>query len=393
MTEGSQERSPDELRQIADEQAALRRVAMLVARGVGPDEVLAAVAEEVGVLFGADAAGIGRFDPDGAVTMVASRGTAYFGSGTRHKPSAHPALEWVWETGRATGFEADDPVWAALPKEVQEEGGPSVASAPIVVEGRLWGSIGVAARHKPLPRDAVRRLADFTELAAVAIANAEAHAELTASRARIVATADDTRRRIERDLHDGAQQRLVTLMLRLREARAAVPPGLGELAANLEKIAAGLADTLDELREIAHGIHPAILAEHGLGPAVKALARRSPIPVDLEVHTEGRLPERVEVGAYYVICEALANTAKHAHATAVTVAVEADGNSLRIIVRDDGAGGAGFTRGTGLAGLKDRVEALGGRMSLHSPPGAGTTLQADLPLMAPGEAQPPVLDN
>jgi signal transduction histidine kinase len=380
MMESSQERSSDELRRIADEQAALRRVAMLVARGVGPDEVLAAVAEEVGVLFSADAAGIGRFDPDGEVTVVASHGTAYFGLGTRHKPSAHPAMASVWQTGRAAGFEADDPAWVALPKEIQVEGGPSVASAPIVVQGRVWGAIGVVSRRRPLPRGAVQRLADFTELAAVAIANAEAHAELMASRARIVATADDTRRRIERDLHDGAQQRLVSLALQLREAQAAVPPGLGELAEDLERIAAGLASTLEELREIARGIHPAILAEHGLGPALKALARRSPIPVDLQIRTEGRLPERVEVGAYYVICEALTNTAKHAHAAAITVAVEAAGKSLRVMVRDDGAGGADFTRGTGLVGLKDRVEALGGQISLHSPPGAGTTLQADLPL-------------
>jgi signal transduction histidine kinase len=379
MMEGSRERSPDELRRIAGEQASLRRVAMLVARGVGPDEVLTAVAEEVIVLFGADAAGIGRFDPDGAVTVVASHGSAYFEPGTRHKPSDHPALASVWESGHAAGFEADDPAWVGVPEEIQADSG-SVASAPIVVEGRVWGSIGVGSRHGPLPRGAVRRLVDFTELAAVAIANAEAHAELTASRARIVATADDTRRRIERDLHDGAQQRLVTLILQLSKARAAVPPGLGELAADLEKIAAGLADTLDELREIAHGIHPAILAEHGLGPALKALARRSPVPVDLQMHTEGRLSERVEVGAYYIICEALTNTAKHAHATAITVAVEADGKSLHVTVRDDGAGSADYTHGTGLAGLKDRVEALGGRMSLHSPPGAGTTLQADLPL-------------
>ena len=380
MMESSRGRNSDDLRWIADELAALRRVTMLVARGVGPDDVFAAVAEEVGVLFSADAAGMGRFDPDGAVTMVAGHGSVYFGPGTRHKPSAHPALASILETGRAARFEADDPAWTALPEAFRAEGQSSAASAPIVVEGRVWGMIGVASRHGPLPPDAVQRLADFTELIAAAIANAEAHAELTASRARIVATADDTRRRIERDLHDGAQQRLVSLALQLRKAQAGVPPGLGELAEDLEQIAAGLASTLEELREIARGIHPALLAERGLGPALKALARRSPIPVDLQIHMEGRLPERVEVGAYYVICEALTNTTKHAHAAAITVAVEAADESLRVMVRDDGDGGAGFTHGTGLVGLKDRVEALGGQISLHSPPGAGTTLQADLPL-------------
>jgi signal transduction histidine kinase len=380
MMSSLRERSSDELHWIAGVQAALRRVAMLVARGAGPDEVLAAVAGEAGVLFDADVAGIARFDPDGAVTVVANHGSACFKPGTRHKPSAHPALVSAWETGRAARFEADDPAWAAVPEEIRAEGQRSGASAPIVVQGRAWGMIGVASRRGPLPRDAGQRLADFTEFATVAIANAQAHAELIASRARIVATADDTRQRIERDLHDGAQQRLVSLALQLRQAQAALPPGLGELAADLEQIATGLASTLEELREIAHGIHPALLAERGLGPALRALACRSPIPVDLQMRAERRLPERVEAGAYYVICEALTNTAKHAHAAAVTVAVEAAGKSLRVMVRDDGAGGADFAHGTGLVGLKDRVEALGGQISLHSPPGAGTTLQADLPL-------------
>jgi signal transduction histidine kinase len=239
-------------------------------------------------------------------------------------------------------------------------------------------------RHGRLPPDAEQRLADFTELVGTAIANAEAHAELMASRARIVATADETRRRIERDLHDGAQQRLVSLALQLRSAQAAVPPELAELGAELDRVAAGLVGALEELREIAHGIHPAILAEYGLRSALRVLARRSPIPVDLQVRAEGRLPERVEVGAYYVVAEALTNAAKYAHASAITVAVEATGEVLRVAVRDDGAGGADFTSGTGLVGLKDRVEALGGRISLDSPRGAGTTLQVELPLTADG---------
>jgi signal transduction histidine kinase len=223
-------------------------------------------------------------------------------------------------------------------------------------------------------------MADFTELVATAISNAEAKAALTESRARIVAAADETRRRIERDLHDGAQQRLVSLALRLRAAQAAVPPELGQLAAELDRVAAGLTGALEELREIAHGIHPAVLAQGGLGPALRGLARRCPIPVDLTVRAEGRLPQQLEVSVYYVISEALANTAKHAHASTIIVAVEAFGDVLRVSVCDDGAGGADFTSGTGLVGLKDRVEALGGRISLDSPPGAGTALRAELPL-------------
>jgi signal transduction histidine kinase len=231
----------------------------------------------------------------------------------------------------------------------------------------------------PPPAGSEARLAQFTELVATAIANAEAQAELRASRARIVGTADETRRRIERDLHDGAQQRLVSLALQLRAAQATVPPELHELAAELEQVGGGLSTTLDELREFARGIHPAILAEGGLGPALKALARRSPVAVDLNVHMDDRLPERVEVGAYYVVSEALTNAAKHARASAVQVNVDAAHGILRVSVSDDGVGGADFTRGSGLVGLKDRVEALGGRISLESPPEAGTTIRVELP--------------
>ena len=198
-------------------------------------------------------------------------------------------------------------------------------------------------------------------------------------RARIVAAGDQARRRIERDLHDGAQQRLVSLALQLRAAQAALPPGLGT---QLDRAVAEATGALEELRETAHGLHPAILAEGGLPQALETLARRSPIPVDLRVHADERLPEPVEVSAYYLVAEALTNAAKHARASAVTVTAEADTTNavLRVTVRDDGAGGADFTRGTGLAGLKDRVEALGGRIFVDSPPGAGTTLRAELPL-------------
>jgi signal transduction histidine kinase len=238
----------------------------------------------------------------------------------------------------------------------------------------------VASRRDPVPPDTERRLADFTELVATAIANAQAQADLKASRARIVASADQTRRRIERDLHDGAQQRLVSLVLQLRAARAAIPAELGELAADLEQVTAGLVGALEELREFARGIHPAVLSEGGLGPALRTLARRSAVPVELQLRAAGRLPEPVEVAAYFVVSEALANAAKHAHASSVTVAAEAADGVLRVSVRDDGVGGADPTHGSGLVGLKDRVEALGGRVVLRSDPGAGTALTVDLPL-------------
>jgi signal transduction histidine kinase len=259
----------------------------------------------------------------------------------------------------------------------------SSVGAPITVAGRLWGLIVVASTgENALPPGTEDRLADFTDLVATAITNADAQAELTASRARIVATADETRRRIERDLHDGAQQRLASLLLQLRAAQAAVPSELVQVDAELDRVAQGLAAALEELRDYARGIHPALLAERGLGAAVKALGRRSTVPVELELHMDGRLPEQIEVGAYYVISEALANAAKHANASSVVIDVDASDDVLRVSVRDDGVGGADLSRGSGLVGLKDRVAALGGRISLESPPGGGTLLEVELPLVA-----------
>ncbi|WP_343977501.1 AAA family ATPase [Pseudonocardia aurantiaca] len=372
-----------EFRRIADEQAALRRVATLVARGVRPDLVFAAVAEEVGALFGADAAAIVRFEPDGETTAMGGYGFEHREPGSRGTPDPHLAMASVQATGRAARRDLDAPTSASL-HEATPEAVRSAVASPIAVEGRLWGAMVVGSRRDRLPPDTEQRLAEFTELVATAIANTESRAELTTSRARIVAAADQTRRRTERDLHDGAQQRLVSLALQLRAARAAVPPELDALAAKLDELAAEATGALDELREIARGIHPAILAEGGLRPALRTLARRSPIPVDLDMRAEGRLNEHVEVSAYYVVAEALTNAAKHARASAVTVTVEADAAdaALHVVVRDNGDGGADFTRGTGLVGLKDRVEALGGRILLDSPRGAGTSLRVDLPLTA-----------
>ena len=361
-------------RRIADEQAALRRVATLVARGAGPDPVFAAVAEEVGALFGADTAAVVRFEPDAQVTVMGGYGVAHSRPGWRGTLDPRLALATVQATGRAARRDTDDP------PVTTPEGVRGAVASPIVVEGRLWGAIAAGSRRGRLPDDSEQRLADFTELVATAIANAESRAELTTSRARIVAAADQARRRIERDLHDGAQQRLVSLALQLRAARAAVPSGFGDLAADLDRAAATATGALDELREIARGIHPAILAEGGLRRALTVLARRSPVPVDLQVGAGARLPEPVEVSAYYVVAEALTNVARHARAAAVSVEVQVADDVLCVAVRDDGAGGAGFTGGTGLAGLKDRVEALGGRVLLDSPRGAGTTVRVELPL-------------
>jgi signal transduction histidine kinase len=206
------------------------------------------------------------------------------------------------------------------------------------------------------------------------------HAELTASRARVVAAADQSRRRIERDLHDGAQQRLVSLALELREAEARVPPNQHELRHRLAETAQGVTAVLEDLHEISRGIHPAILSEGGLGPALKTLARRSAIPVGLDIESDRRLPERVEVAAYFVASEALANAAKHSEGSVVHVNLETQGGIARLAIRDDGVGGAEPDAGTGLIGLTDRVEAIGGTMTIASPSGRGTSILVELPI-------------
>jgi signal transduction histidine kinase len=376
----------EELRAIADEQTALRRVATLVARGAPPSSVFAAVAEEVGRLLEADFTVLARYDADDTATVVGSwsRLGEALAVGTRTPPGGHNTTTLVFQTGRPAridDFAADDA--SAVTSIVRSFGVGSAVGAPIAVEGRLWGVMQVAwSREAGLSVDTEVRLADFTELVATAIANAQAHAELTASRARIVATADHTRRRIERDLHDGAQQRLVLLALQLRAAQAAVPADRNQLAAELDRAVAGLDDALEELRELARGIHPATLAEGGLTSALKALARRSAVPVQLRLGTRARLPERVEVTAYYVVAEALTNTAKHAGASIVHVDLDADAGLVRLGIRDDGVGGADPTRGSGLVGLKDRVEATGGTLRVDSRPGQGTELLVELPLDA-----------
>jgi signal transduction histidine kinase len=358
----------EELERLAREQAALRRVATLVAKAASPDEVFSAVAEEVAQLSAADVAKVLRYEPDGSATVVGG-----WGDPELHLPIGRRlavAGEGVAVSVLRTGLPARTVRFAGPPGSLADafrRAGVQVGSgSPILVEGRLWGVV-IAARTRPdpLPPETERRSAAFTELVATAIANAEAHAELTASRARIVATADETRRRIERDLHDGAQQRLVSLALQVRAAQAAVPPELDELVAELDRVVAGLNGALDELHELARGIHPSILSEGGLGPALRTLTRRSSVPVELDVRTKGRLWEPVEVAAYYVVSEALTNVAKHADASWVRVNVEATDGVLRISVHDDGVGGADLRHGSGLVGLKDRVEALAGRISLQ----------------------------
>jgi signal transduction histidine kinase len=254
-------------------------------------------------------------------------------------------------------------------------------AVPIVVDGTLWGVMAVGSREtEPLSADFERRLAKFTELLATAIANAENRSELAASRRRIVAASDDARRRIERNLHDGTQQRLVSLGLAVRAAEANLAPERQDVQDQLSRLAMGLADAVEDLQEISRGIHPAILSKGGLGPALQTLAHRSDIPVNLDITTDARLAEPIEVAAYFVASEALANAAKHSQASRIDVSLERRDGNLVLSVRDDGVGGADAARGSGIVGLNDRVEALGGSLRVDSRPGEGTHIVAQLPL-------------
>jgi PAS domain S-box-containing protein len=373
-------RAEIELRRVAGEQAARRRVATLVARGEPPTEVFLAVAKEVKRLLDAQTTTIGRRDPDGMV-VVASSGTA-----REILPlGAHLALESDWALTRVarTGGpvrlnERDRDPSSREPRA--NLGVRCTVAVPIMVGGSLWGAIAAGTSQERFPDDVEQRMTEFTELVATAIANADSRSQLAASRRRIVTASDQTRRRIERDLHDGTQQRLVSLVLAMRAAAADVPAGRDDLRAELSRISAGLADAVAELRELSRGIHPAILSQGGLGPALRTLARRSAVPIDLHTTKDVRLPEPVEVAVYYVASEALANAAKYAQASCIEVSLATSDGSLLLSIRDDGVGGAEPGRGSGLVGLQDRIEALGGTITIDSPPGGGTSILATLPL-------------
>ncbi|RSM55792.1 histidine kinase [Actinoplanes sp. ATCC 53533] len=370
---------------LSAEQSALRRVATLVAQGPAAQAVFEAVTREVGLHCGADLARMERYEPDGTATGVAawSRAAAGLAVGSRFPLDGPGVAHDVRASGGPIRIDTFAGSGGAVAEEARALGIRSEVGCPIVVDRRIWGVIAAATKSdRPFPADTEAKITGFTELVAIAVENADARAQLTASRARIVAAVDQTRRRIERDLHDGAQQRLVSLALQLRAAQAAVPPELAGLAAELDGVATGLTDAVTELREMARGIHPAVLTQGGLTAAVKGLARRCPIPVDLVARIDDEVPERVEVSAYYVVAEAVTNAAKHARAAGVTVAIEAAGDTLVVTVRDDGVGGAGFHDGGGLVGLRDRAEALGGHLSLDSPSGVGTTVRVEFPLRA-----------
>jgi len=371
------------LAHLAAEQAAFRRVAMLVAQAAPEQELFAAATEEAGLLMGADYVCIGRYESGMLVGLPAWRRMRGHLRASGRWPPFRGFSRAVPETDRWAPIEDIARECGPLAEDARANGIRSAAVLPIRIGERMWGLLMAGSTMRWAPQPCPRRCADsLADLLAAAASNAYSLAELMASRARVLAAADEARRQIERDLHDGAQQSLVSLTLALRAAQDAVPPTSGPLSDELGSVADGLASVLDELRELARGIHPSILSEGGLVPALKTLARRSAVPVELEVRALERLAEPVEVAAYFVISEALANTAKHSNASRVQIGAEVTGNALHLRIADDGDGGADPALGSGLIGLKDRVEALGGTITVSSPVGAGTSLNADLPLAA-----------
>jgi signal transduction histidine kinase len=373
-----------EIARLAEEQAALRRVATLVARSVPPSEVFAAVAEELARVLGVEGTMIFRYESDATATVLATWGGSedqgLLPIGSNWRLDGNGVIATVYRTGRSARFDGYGEATGELATWAREIGVLSTVGAPIIVDDQLWGIAAAATRTDSLAETAEGRIAGFAELIATAISNAESRSELTASRARVVAAADETRRRIERDLHDGIQQRLVSLALKIRMAETMTPRPWGEVKGDLSLLADELVAALEALREISRGIHPAILSEGGLEPALKGLARRCPVPVAFDVQIDSRLDEALEVTAYYVVSEAFSNTVKYAEASILELGVASGDGYLALSIRDDGVGGADPSRGSGLIGLTDRVEALGGTISVVSPPGGGTALHVLLPL-------------
>jgi signal transduction histidine kinase len=368
------------MQRLADEQAALRRVATLVARESPPAEIFAAVAQELGRLLDVEVIRIVRYEDVGTVQVVASWGEpdTAVPVGTRVTPGDHSVASTVRRTARPARIDEYAQANATSPSSVCELGIRSAVGTPIVVEGRLWGVMIAASSHAAaVPAGTEERIGEFTELVATAISNVQARSDLAASCARIVAATEEERRRVVRDLHDGAQQRLVHTVITLKLARRALERGDGD-AVELVGEALGQAERATrELRELAHGVLPSVLTHGGLRSGVEALAGRMSLPVEVGVSV-GRLPHPVEASAYFVVAEALTNVAKHSRAGRAEVTARIEEGTLQVQVRDNGVGGA--RRGSGLLGLADRLAMLDGRLDVDSPADGGTLVAAAIPL-------------
>ena len=366
---------------LAEEQAALRRVATLVAASPAPEEVFAAVTEEAGRLLGARSSGTVRFDKEGAV--VVGRWNRDEGSGFEvgtlvpYTDPDGPTARLAREGGRIDDY-TDVPGEAA--RMMREAGFNSAVAAPIIAGGRTWGTLFVLSAGEPFTQDAEQRLRDFGELISLALDGAEAHDQLNASRARIVEASVAERRRLERNLHDGAQQRLVTLALHLRMAQECLRDDPSAAESILADAGEDLKLALAELRELARGLHPAVLTDRGLVPALQSLANRAPFPVTILGVPSARLTESLEAAVYYIVAESLTNAAKHAGASEAHVELATTDANVVVEIRDNGSGGANMDSGSGIRGLADRVEALGGQFELQSSALVGTVVRAELPL-------------
>jgi PAS domain S-box-containing protein len=365
---------------LAEEQAALRRVATLVARESSPDVVFAAVAEEVGRRLGVESTGMFRYEDDETFTLVASWGElpAQVPIGTRFPLGGDNISSRVFRTAAPARIDDYAIATGVAGTRGRAEGVRSAAGAPIIVDGRLWGAM-LAAAIEPLPEDTESRMVEFTELVATAIANIDARSELTASRARIVAAADEERRRVVRDLHDGAQQCLVNTVITLKLAQQALERDAADAPSLVSEALDNAQRATHELRELAHGILPTSLTTGGLRAGVGVLASRMPVPVEVEI-SAGRLPATIEATAYFVVAEALTNVAKHARAASAAVAARVQDGTLHVEVRDDGVGGA-RPEGSGLQGLRDRLAALDGQLQVECPAEGGTLVAAAIPIL------------
>jgi len=370
-----------ERERITDEQEALRRLATLVAFGAPPGEVFAAVAREVGQLIEVPHATVLRYEPDATVTVVGVWRNDMTPLGSRWPLDKGSPAELVARTKAPTRVDAIEALKGAgeLLTVLRAMGINSAVGCPVMVGGQLWGAVTAGSTSDPLPDDTEERMVEFTDLLVAAIANAESYAKLEASRSRVLAAGDATRRLIERDLHDGTQHRLVSLLLELRAAQTMVPPELHELNGRLSHTTVVLDEVLEDLRGIARGLLPALLSREGLDPAIKALARASAVPVELNLSGHEDLPERFEVTVYHVVAEALTNAHKHADASVVQLDLIVK-DTVWLSVRDDGKGGAAPWHGSGLVSITDRVEALGGSLEITSPVGGGTALVAEIPI-------------
>jgi signal transduction histidine kinase len=382
------------LEALLEEQAALRRVATLVARDTEPGRLFEAVCEEVSRVLGVHNTDIVRFEDDGTATVVGlwnGGGEPSFPVGTSVPVEGETVTAKLYRSGRPERVDDYASVDGEFAATFREVGIRSVVGAPVTVAGRLWGAImAVSSRPFSFPADTEGRIADFAELVTAAVANVDAREKLAASRARIVEAGYEERRRLERDLHDGAQQELVGVVLDLKLAQQKLPDASAEsrrlVDEALERAQAGIRD----LRDLAAGIHPSVLTDRGLGAALETLANRSPVPVELAAVEGDGLPDAVATTAYFVVAEALTNAAKHACCEHVEVSVGIDDGRAVVEVRDDGVGGADASAGSGLRGLADRVSALGGRLEVECPVGEGTMVRARIAAVRTGAVRVPV---